>query len=1026
MQRIFFRIGTAQVLRRALRIALFSLTSVLLWGQVEAQQLPNLSQLQQQLQQGARLPGQDIDQDTRQQQQPMLLQPAVPPRMQQDLQPSRLEQIMSARAGVPLKQFGYDQLGRPTAVMVPQTGAVQDDYVLGPGDEIVVVLRGQENNEYRTTVNRNGQVVLPRLGPISASGRSFGSFRQDLEAAVGRAYVATQASVALQRVRQISVLVTGAVNNPGQRLVTGLSSALDAILISGGVSKTGSLRDIRILRGGRQYSIDLYSVLAGGALSSTMRLADGDRIFVAPLGRTVAVAGLVRNPGIYELPKGQSSISAQALLALAGGQEVSGKYDFSLMKLQSDGQVALVPLQDMTGRVSDGEILSTQLQADRTSSRMTLAGGTGLAGDYPIMSGTKLSELVRRPGALGTSPYTLFGIIVRRDPKTLLRTLIAFTPAAVLNGREDMALQADDIVRPISVNEMRMLDTTARNYDRWRTAQEEAIRNPIAANNMAPQPMYGTNQSGTQQQTNGVQPGPLSQSPGPYTQGNTPYPINPSQAGDPPQDFTQFGPEQYGQGQFGQGQYGQGQYGQGQVGQGQLGQNQFGAPQFGGAGQGYGQAGPMGNAVLGANSAQGMTANQQNAFQSMQPGEPNGMNLPGNRSPYSPYAPYSPYVAEAPNFQAQITVPGAYPLNREVRTFNQLAQQLGVAPLVLMNFLLGDQVSIDGAVRGPGTYFVGPNVTLQDLVLAAGDTANWADASGVELISTLVDSASGRSATRVSKLPLIATTLASYIVKPHDAFRFNEVFTDVNVGSVTVQGEVRFTGSYKLTRGEHLSDLLARAGGLTNTAYPYGTVFLRKSAAALEREGYLRTAREVEDQLVVAMTRVGNDKIDPSTFASMQSFVSDLRNQRAIGRIAISADPSVLAANPALDPLLEAGDVIYIPQRPSTISVLGQVMQPGSFPYRAGETVRDYIERAGGYSSLADEGQTFIVLPDGTARRLEKSWLRFGATDALPPGSAIVIPRDVTPLDLRQTVIDIAQIMSQLAVSIASVAVISR
>jgi len=411
----------------------------------------------------------------------------------------------------------------------------------------------------------------------------------------------------------------------------------------------------------------------------------------------------------------------------------------------------------------------------------------------------------------------------------------------------------------------------------------------------------------------------------------------------------------------------------------------------------------------------------------MQGRAPNGMNLPENRSPFSPYySPYSPYAAAAPNFQTQITTPGAYPLNREVRTFNQLAQQLGVAPLVLMNFLLSDQVTIDGAVHGPGSYFVGPSVTLQDLVMAAGDTANWADASGVELISTLVDSASGRAVTRVSKLPLTGATLASYVVKPHDSFRFNTVFTDVDIGSVTVQGEVRFTGSYKLTRGEHLSDLLARAGGLTGTAYPYGTVFLRKSAAALEQESYIRTAREVEDQLVVAMTRVGNDKIDPSTFASMQSFVTDLRNQKAIGRIAISADPSVLAANPALDPLLEAGDVIYIPQRPSTISVLGQVMQPGSFPYRAGESVRDYIERAGGYSRLADEGQTFIVLPDGTARRLEKSWLRFSATDSLPPGSAIVIPRDVTPLDMRQTIIDISQILSQLAVSIASVAVISR
>jgi polysaccharide export outer membrane protein len=132
-----------------------------------------------------------------------------------------------------------------------------------------------------------------------------------------------------------------------------------------------------------------------------------------------------------------------------------------------------------------------------------------------------------------------------------------------------------------------------------------------------------------------------------------------------------------------------------------------------------------------------------------------------------------------------------------------------------------------------------------------------------------------------------------------------------------------------------------------------------------------------------------------------------------------------LASNPAQDPLLEPGDVIYIPQRPSTISVMGQVLQPGSYPYKAGESLGDYIQRAGGYSSAADESQTFIVLPDGSARRVERSWLSF-SENSLPPGSAIVVPRDVTPLDLRQTIIDVSQVLSQFAVSIASVAVLSR
>ena len=202
-------------------------------------------------------------------------------------------------------------------------------------------------------------------------------------------------------------------------------------------------------------------------------------------------------------------------------------------------------------------------------------------------------------------------------------------------------------------------------------------------------------------------------------------------------------------------------------------------------------------------------------------------------------------------------------------------------------------------------------------------------------------------------------------------------------------------------------------------------MFLRRSAASAEREGYIRAAKEIEDELVVAMTRIGNDKIEPSTFAALQSFVTELRNQKAVGRVSITADPSVLASRPELDPLLEAGDVVYIPQRPSTVSVLGQVMQAGSFPHRAGQTVADYVRMAGSYSSNADASLTFIVLPDGSARKLEKSWLSFDAQD-LPPGSTIVVPRDVTPLNTRQLILDVTSIFSQFAVSLASLAVLAK
>ncbi|MBV9548899.1 MAG: SLBB domain-containing protein, partial [Alphaproteobacteria bacterium] len=430
-------------------------------------------------------------------------------------------------------------------------------------------------------------------------------------------------------------------------------------------------------------------------------------------------------------------------------------------------------------------------------------------------------------------------------------------------------------------------------------------------------------------------------------------------------------------------------------------------------------------AILGgANSSADSVTAEQNTAQSLASRSINRTNISGQAGAAVVSSP--PSGAPAPNFLSQTTTPGTFEQNREASTMVQMAQQLGVDPLVLTNFLTDSQVAIEGAVRGPGLYFIGTNVTLQDLVMAAGGTKNWADASGVEVISTNVEPGSGRSVTQVSRLSLTSATLANYIVKPHDTFHFNQVFTDVDIGTATLQGEVRFAGAYRLTRGEHLSDLLARAGGLTSAAYPYGTIFLRRSAAAVEQEGYSRTARQIEDQLLLSMTRAGNNRLDPSSFAALQSFVSELRSQKALGRIAIQADPGILAANPGLDPILETGDVIYIPPRPAVVSVLGQVMQPGNFPYMSGASVGDYIQRAGGYNSLADESDAFVVLPDGSARKLERSWLRFSSVNALPPGSTIVVPRDISPLDLRQTIVDITQILSQLAVTVASVAVLSK
>lgn len=942
---------------------------------------------------------------------------------------SRLEQILSARAGMRLDQFGYDQLGVGRQVMVPETGAVADDYIMGPGDEVVVSLRGQENSDVRTTVDRNGRVVLPRLAPIPAAGRSFGSFRQDVDAAVRRAYVASTASVAIGRVRQISVLVSGEVRVPGQRIITGLSSVVDALLLSNGVNKTGSLRNIRLVRNGHSYVVDLYSVLTGSGVGNAMRLADGDRIVVPLLGPTVAVAGLVRRPGIYELQAGARGITGAALLALAGGQEVRGRYRLSVQRIDRDGRLELVPLQSQRDLVRDSEILRVELSANAAGTQATLTGGTASAGQYAVVTGTRLSDVIRAPGALGTSPYTLFGIVVRKDPHTLLRSLIAFTPAAVLAGTEDQLLQPEDIIRPLSVDEAQLLTFIVKTYLDKLALDQAKIRNPLVADRAeqaASAPGPTTSNAGAASQpsssaafaaaqtavASAVSPSnPFGLKPGELASAGT----NQDDFSDVPADLqrsniialmdvpapgtlTALMREQIYQQSLlnaNSSNGGQTPVQAAQAQQAALIASRTGVPlQAVVQGQSYPTVAPIQSIQTGSNASGASATN----------------DLSGS---------------PASNFQEEIVPQGEYPSNREAHTFGELMRQLGVDPLVLVNFLIDHRARLDGAVRGPGTYLVGPNTSLADLVQAAGGTASWADESGVELLTTAVDASTGRAASQRQTLPLRQGTLASYVVRARDEFHFNKVFTDTGIGSVSVQGEVRFAGNFPIRRGEHLSDVLLRAGGLTSTAYPQGTVFLRKSAAQVEQQGYNRAADEIQSQMLAGMARVGNDKIPGDAVTAIQGFVTQLRNQKPLGRIAITADPSVLAANPSQDPLLEAGDVVFIPQRPSTVAVLGEVMQPGSYSYQPGMKVGDYIKRAGGYAQFANDDMTFIVLPDGSARRLDTSWLNFDA-NTLPPGSTIVVPRDLAPLFARQIILDVTSILSSFAVTAASLAILAK
>ena len=348
--------------------------------------------------------------------------------------------------------------------------------------------------------------------------------------------------------------------------------------------------------------------------------------------------------------------------------------------------------------------------------------------------------------------------------------------------------------------------------------------------------------------------------------------------------------------------------------------------------------------------------------------------------------------------------------------------RLGVSVETLVRMASDHVVWIIDDVRDPGPYIAAEGTTLGDMIQTAGGPLRQADLSSVEVTSTQINNE--RTAGTVDPCQGKIRDFQAVSLRPLDVIRLRHVFSDREDGRVTILGQVRYPGTFDITRAERLSSVLERAGGLTDQSYAYGAVFTRERAAVVEREGNLREARALDAQLAsLASSPDANDRAKVSFLTTLTQRV---REQPALGRITVTADLAILRVKPELDPLLEPGDTLVIPPRPSTVTITGEVLNQGSFQYQAGLSARDYITLAGGETQGADDARIFVVLPDGTARPIQESWLTFNDSNLIPPGATVVVPRDLRPFDLRQFFLDATQITGQLAIAAASLVIIGR
>jgi protein involved in polysaccharide export with SLBB domain len=343
----------------------------------------------------------------------------------------------------------------------------------------------------------------------------------------------------------------------------------------------------------------------------------------------------------------------------------------------------------------------------------------------------------------------------------------------------------------------------------------------------------------------------------------------------------------------------------------------------------------------------------------------------------------------------------------------------------LLPFVVEHVVAIQGDVQLPGLYPAAKGTPLAEVVSEAGGLGHNVDLKRVEITHTAVNNIEGSSQTIRQLVQLRPSDLARVALSPGDIVRFNAVYSDLDYGPVKVSGEFVRPGLYDIRRGERLSELIQRAGGLTPEAYPYGAVFERVSVRRAEQMAYDRAARGLESGLAQVLARASDQTNQQSMISTTEALITEIKSTPAAGRVVVQADPTVLQVSPQVDTVLQPGDSIYMPKRPNYVTVSGEVLNPTSLQFQAGATPSDYIREAGGYTQTAEEDSVFVILPNGEAEPVRNSFWNFSAA-LVPPGSTIVVPRDLHPFDLDQFLKDSTQIFSNLALSAASLAVVSR
>lgn len=328
-------------------------------------------------------------------------------------------------------------------------------------------------------------------------------------------------------------------------------------------------------------------------------------------------------------------------------------------------------------------------------------------------------------------------------------------------------------------------------------------------------------------------------------------------------------------------------------------------------------------------------------------------------------------------------------------------------------------VEIDGEVKYPGVYPLVKNAQVDDLITAAGGFKESAYLARAELTRNIIE---GISAKKISKNIDLASILkgdmnANIILQSKDRLNVHKTPSWNENLMVELKGEFVFPGRYTISRGETLSDIIAKAGGFTHFAHQEGSVFTREKLQALEQKNLIKLTENLRIEIA---SKSLSDESYSQSYSEVQKMLTDLTKLQPVGRLVLNL-PKIIKDND-YDVLLENGDVLYVPSLKNSVNVIGQVQVTSSHIFDAALTAEDYLAQSGGSKKRADEDRIYIISANGSIQLMQGSnWFSSDAGSNMKPGDTVVVPLDSEYMNNLTLWTSATTIMYNTAVAVAAI-----